>query len=63
MDNRTNIIPAGVHVITDTAPLLFGTLFLLPPPCRSGYMSKRVAIRAQMTKVFQRFPSDPHNDT
>jgi hypothetical protein len=48
VDNRTNIIPTGVHVITDNAPLLFGTLPLLPPPYCSGYMPKRAAIRAQM---------------
>jgi hypothetical protein len=62
VNDHTNIIPTGVHVIT-YGPIAIRYVIFEPPPYRSGNMPKRADIRAQMTKVFQRFSSNPHNAT
>ena len=61
VDDRTNIILTGVHVIT-YGPIAIRYVIFEPPPYRFGNMPKRAAIRAQMTGLF-RFPSNPHNAT
>jgi hypothetical protein len=51
VDDCTNIIPTGVHVIT-YGPIVIRYVIFEPLPYRSGNMLKRAAIRAQMTKAF-----------
>lgn len=58
VEDYTNSIPSGVHVIEDLASIAIRYIFLLPPPYAPQKMPARAVIRAQMMEAFQRFPAD-----